>query len=142
MRLIVDLTLPVDTRLMAQTRRVVSGYLERVGVADDDVADVVLAVAEACTNVVRHAALEPDECFRLSAEVNPDEVVVVVEDAGVGMASGVPPVRAEDTATSGRGLELIRELMTSVDLECGSSGQGTRLEMRKSLKAAGLSARD
>lgn len=136
MRLVVDLTLPTEARLVSHTRRAFTGYLEEMGVDGDDVSDVALALAEACTNVLRHAYPQGDS-FRLSAELGPDEVVLVVEDDGVGLPASTDPAPAKGpdaTATSGRGLFLIRSLMTSVDLETAPARQGTRLHMRKSLK--------
>ena len=138
MRLVVDLTLPTDARLISQTRRMFSGYLAEMGVSTDDVDDVALALAEACTNVMRHAYDEPDQCFHLSAELRPDEVLLVVEDDGSGMPPGVGQSMPEPHATSGRGLQIIRQLMTSVDVDSTPGRTGTRVEMRKSLRAAGL----
>ena len=138
MRLVVDLTLPTDARLISQTRRMFSGYLAEMGVSTDDVDDVALALAEACTNVMRHAYDEPDQCFHLSAELRPDEVVLVVEDDGAGMPPDVGHEMPEPEATSGRGLQIIRRLMTSVDVETGPDRPGTRVQMRKSLRTAGL----
>jgi anti-sigma regulatory factor (Ser/Thr protein kinase) len=75
------------------------------------------------------------DCFHLTAEIDDDSVTLVVEDTGVGL----PLSRVERgpdidlTATSGRGLHIIRELMTDVAVETGPSRRGTRLEMRKSL---------
>lgn len=134
MRLVVDLTLPTEARLISQTRRAFTGYLEEMGVDGDDVSDVALALAEACTNVLRHACSRGDS-FRLSAELGPDEVVLVVEDDGIGLPPSADRApSAEPTATSGRGLFLIRALMTSVVLETTPARQGTKLHMRKSLK--------
>lgn len=137
MQLLVDLTLPTDARLISQTRRVVSGYLHEMGVAGDIVDDVVLALDEACTNVMRHAFPGAMDSFHLSARMDAEEVVVVVEDDGVGL----PPQKlnepigpAAPTATSGRGLQMIRTLMTDVALETTPLRQGTRLEMRRSLR--------
>lgn len=138
MRLIVDLTLPTDARLISQTRRMFSGYLAEMGVDDDDVSDVALALAEACTNVMRHAFTVPDQCFHLTAELRPEEVLLVVEDEGVGLPPGAGREMPDPTATSGRGLQLIREVMTTVDVDTTASGAGTRLQMRKSLRSAGL----
>lgn len=135
MRLVVDLTLPTDARLISQTRRMFSGYLEQMGVVEDDVSDVALALAEACTNVMRHAFAEPDHSFHLKAELRPEEVVVVVEDEGVGLPPGAGAVMPEPTATSGRGLQLIRELMTTVDVETAPQRSGTRVQMRKALRS-------
>jgi serine/threonine-protein kinase RsbW len=137
-RLVVDLTLPTDARLISQTRRMFSGYLSEMGVDHDDVDDVALALAEACTNVMRHAYGEPDQCFHLTAELRPEEVVLVVEDEGVGLPAGAGATMPDPTATSGRGLQLIRELMTDVDVSTAPQRSGTRVHMRKSLRTAGL----
>jgi serine/threonine-protein kinase RsbW len=141
MRLVVDLTLPSEARLISRTRRVFSGYLEVFGASQETVSDVVLAVDEACTNVVRHAfdgaPVADRPSFRLTAELSDDEVVVVIEDDGVGMpirAIDLRPLDAAPDATSGRGLQIIRELMTSVDIETEPDRRGTRLEMRKDLR--------
>lgn len=138
MRLIVDLTLPTDARLISQTRRMFSGYLAEMGVDDEDVSDVALALAEACTNVMRHAFTAPDQSFHLTAELRPEEVVLVVEDDGVGFPPDVGRQMPDPTATSGRGLHLIRELMTTVEVDTEPGRTGTRLQMRKSLRAAGF----
>ena len=138
MRLVVDLTLPTDARLISQTRRMFSGYLAEMGVEDDDVSDVALALAEACTNVMRHAFTEPDQSFHLRAELCPEEVVLTVEDDGGGIPAGSGEVMPEPSATSGRGLQIMREVMTSVDVETAPARTGTRVHMRKSLRAAGL----
>ena len=137
MRFVVDLTLPTDARLISQTRRTVSGFLEQMGIAREVVDDVVLALDEACTNVMRHAFDGDTELFRMTAELGDDEIVVVVEDEGMGL----PPSRlreplgvTEPTATSGRGLQMIRSLMTDVALESAPLRQGTRLEMRRVLR--------
>jgi serine/threonine-protein kinase RsbW len=137
-RLVVDLTLPTDARLISQTRRMFSGYLSEMGVDHDDVDDVALALAEACTNVMRHAYGESDQCFHLTAELRPEEVVLVVEDEGVGLPVGAGASMPDPTATSGRGLQLIRELMTDVDVSTAPQRAGTRVHMRKSLRTAGL----
>ncbi len=142
MRLHVDLTVPTEARLISQTRRVFTGYLEEMGVDEDDVSDVGVALSEACSNVLRHAYDAESESFHLSADFWPDEIVVVVEDHGVGIPPGSGSAHHDVEATSGRGLHLIKELMTSVTFETMPSRQGTRLQMRKSLRTAGLSAAD
>ena len=142
MRLVVDLTLPTEVRLIARTRRIFRDYMEELGVDRDDAHDVVLALDEACTNVIRHAFPQGDESFRLQAQLSDGEVVVVVEDEGVGLPSEdivVTPRLPDPEATSGRGMQIIRELMTSVQVETAPHRQGTRLEMRKDLRMAGVS---
>src|SRR3954470_2404182 len=134
MRLIVDLTLPTEARVITRTRRFVAGYLEDLGVEAEVRDDVALALAEACTNVMLHAFPgAPTECFHLCAEVESDAVRLIIEDRGVGL----PQERAardvlDLTATSGRGWHMIRSLMTDVAVGPGPGARGTRLVMRRS----------
>jgi serine/threonine-protein kinase RsbW len=138
MRLVVDLTLPTEARVITRTRRFVAGYLEDLGIEAEVCDDVALALAEACTNVMLHAFPGARaESFHVSAELGLREVRLVIEDAGIGL----PPERVERverdvidlTATSGRGLHMIRSLMTDVEVEPGPEDRGTRLVMRRSL---------
>ncbi len=138
MRVAVDLKLPRDARLISQTRRIFSGYLSEMDVDSDDVSDVVLALSEACTNVMRHAFIGADECYHVNAQLCPEEAVFLVEDRGVGFRDRSGRTMPDGAATSGRGLEIIREVMTSVEVESSPDRPGTRLHMRKSLRSAGL----
>lgn len=97
--------------------------------------DVILALDEACANVIRHAFPGVDQgTFRLVAEISDDEVSISVEDDGIGFAPKDVDLRDAE-ATSGRGLHIIRQLMTSVEVRSPTeSGVGTRLYMHKRLR--------
>jgi anti-sigma regulatory factor (Ser/Thr protein kinase) len=56
---------------------------------------------------------------------------VQVEDDGVGFDASAPRPKPGPYDTSGRGLSIIRGVMTSVDVD--SSAGGTRVVMRKVL---------
>ena len=135
MHLFLQLELPAEARLLPMTRRTLNGYLADAGAPEEERADVVLALDEACTNVIRHAFPRArDGRFRLAAEVRDDQVRVEVEDDGVGFnpfAALVHEIDLEDT--SGRGLAIIRQLMTSVELESPTPTGGTRVLMTKAL---------
>ncbi len=134
-QLVLHLELPADARLLPRTRKAVSGYLEEVGAEPEATADVALAVDEACANVIRHAF--PDGApgtIRLQAEIGDDAVTVQVEDDGVGFDPREATAREPNLDdTSGRGLQIIRTLMTTVQLESPTETGGTRLRMKKLL---------
>ncbi len=134
-QLVLQLELPADARLLPRTRKAVSGYLEDVGAQADDRADVVLALDEACANVIRHAFPSGvPGTIRLRAEISHDAVTVQVEDDGVGFdALAVTCREPGPEDTSGRGLHMIRTLMTTVQLESPTETGGTRLRMQKLL---------
>lgn len=139
MRLILQLVLPADARLLPRTRRAIAEYLAEIGADDEHVDDVILALDEACANVIRHAFPDsPDGSFRLVAEICDDDVRMSVEDDGVGFSPETIDLRHgfdNEGATSGRGLDIIRQVMTSVEVRSPTeSGAGTRLLMTKRLR--------
>lgn len=139
MRLILQLVLPADARLLPRTRRAIAEYLAEIGADAEHVDDVILAMDEACANVIRHAFPgQRDGSFRLVAEICDDDVRMSVEDDGVGFSPETIDLRDDlDTAaaTSGRGLDIIRHVMTSVEVRSPTeSGVGTRLQMHKRLR--------
>lgn len=145
MRLVVDLVLPTEARLVPRTRRIFSGYLEELGVDRDTAHDVMLALDEACANVIRHAFPGGGpHSFRLRAELSDAEVRLVVEDDGVGFEPTLLDLTGtEADAITGRGLKIIREVMTAVDVESRPGEHGTRVSMRKELVTSRtLGARD
>jgi len=136
------LSLPAHERLLRATRQAVAGYLRACDVGDEVVEDVVLAVDEACSNVLRHAF--PGSAalgtYELRADLRPGEIAIEVIDRGVGfdpMAKGSGGL----LQLSGRGMEIMRRLMTSVEVESISPGGGTRLLMRRHLPGADGDAR-
>jgi serine/threonine-protein kinase RsbW len=134
-QLVLELELPADARLLPRTRKAVAGYLEEVGAQPEDRADVVLALDEACANVIRHAFPNGTVgTIRLRAEIGDDAITVQVEDDGVGFDALEATRREPDLEdTSGRGLHMIRTLMTTVQLESPTETGGTRLRMQKLL---------
>jgi anti-sigma regulatory factor (Ser/Thr protein kinase) len=113
-----------------------TGYLEEAASSDDVVHDVVLALDEACANVVRHAFPHGVEgTIRLFAEISDDSVTVLVEDDGIGFDPFRVDYRGEVDDLSGRGLYLIRMLMNEVDVQSPTErGSGTRVRMQKQLR--------
>ncbi|HUR24091.1 MAG TPA: ATP-binding protein [Acidimicrobiales bacterium] len=137
MHLVLELEMPADARLLATTRRTLGGYLADVGAAADERADVVLALDEACVNVIRHAFPSAnDASFRVRVELDGASVVLEVEDHGTGfnpVEVDLREVRPHDV--SGRGLQIIRALMSSVELESPTRTGGTRLTMERVLRS-------
>lgn len=144
MHLVLELELPADARLLATTRRTLGGYLEDIGADADERADVVLALDEACVNVIRHA-FPPGTSgtFRVRVELDGATVVLEVEDRGTGFNPVEVDLReARPHDISGRGLQIIRALMTSVRLQSPTETGGTRLCMERVLRHPEPARRD
>ena len=135
MHLALQLHLPADARFLPCTRSAIDGYLADMGTDAEQRADVVLALDEACANVIRHAFPQGTTgAIDVTVELTQHEVVVEVEDRGVGFDPFEAPLReVELEDQSGRGLRIIRQLMSSVQVESPTVSGGTRVRMAKRL---------
>ena len=116
------LTVPARAENVSIVRRLLEGVADVVGLPEDVVDDVRLAVTEACTNVVRHAYEEGEGAIDVVVRPRSRSVEIVISDEGRGM--GPSP----DTTGPGLGLPLISALADSVELRPGRRG-GSRLAM-------------
>ena len=82
MELKLTLALPRDEYSVPVARRVLSRSLEVLGVDESVVADIELALTEACTNVLDHAA-DTDE-YEVSAGIDGTICIIEVIDRGEG----------------------------------------------------------
>jgi serine/threonine-protein kinase RsbW len=97
--------------------------------------DLLLAVSEAATNVIRHAYPQGTEgaTFRLDAEISDDRLQVVVTDDGVGLGA------SSSNPGLGMGLPLLGTLADTLML-VGPPERSRGLEVRMSFALASLSA--
>jgi len=98
----------------------VSEFAESLGVDEEVIADVRLAVNEACSNVVRHAYEEEGE-VQVEARPVGEQLVVVVHDTGRGLA------QASRNPGSGLGLRVATALTET--LEVRGRGPGTEVRL-------------
>ena len=135
MDLVLHLLLPADAKFLTKTRHAVAGYMEDAGSPESACNDVALALDEACANAIRHAYPEGAAGpIRVMAEIGEDSVVVQVEDDGVGFDPfDVDLENIGVERTSGRGLSLIRLVMSKVDIESPTVTGGTRVRMERDL---------
>jgi serine/threonine-protein kinase RsbW len=136
MHLSVALSLPAEERLVPAARKAVGELLAAAGLPSDTVDDVVLAVDEACSNVLQHAFPNGPGSYELSADIRPGEVVIDVVDHGVGF-DPMDWRPAEILDLTGRGFEIMRRVMTTVEVESPTRQGGTRLRLCKQLPTGG-----
>lgn len=138
MHLSIDLTVPTQHAYVRTTRRAIAGYFDDAGLPERLRDDLVLAIGEACTNVVQHAFPDGEGTFRLVLDLRPEEIVVEVSDAGVGFEPFEQTIAPRGRlAVSGRGIEIMRRLVGAVEVESPTRDGGTRIRLRQSLPASG-----
>ena len=118
-----ELKLPARAENVAVVRHAFGGFAEALSVDEQTLADIKLAVTEACTNVVIHA-YEDDEKGDLEVDASIDDrrLTVVIRDRGRGI------VPRPDSPGLGLGLPLIATLAESLELG-RDSGDHTEVRM-------------
>jgi serine/threonine-protein kinase RsbW len=146
------LVFPRESLSIPVMRRVLGDTLSRLGLDEACISDLLLAVTEACTNVLRHAG--PGHRYEVIARVGPSRVVLEVLDNGRGFDPARvraprrrhlrrPPVRPvallrrrarageiTQLAESGRGMAIMRACVDDVSLRSGP-GRGTVVQLCK-----------
>lgn len=135
---VVELTLPAKPEYLILTRLVLSGLSRVTAIGDELLADLKLAVTEACGNAVRHAYAGAGGQVRLRYSLAGDDLEITVEDEGSGIdgAPARPADPAEVLAASGMGIAIMRATMDDVTIATPAGGTGTLVTMRKRLSPA------
>src|SRR4051812_2279776 len=128
-----EITLPARAENVAVVRHAVGGLGEVLDVDDQTLADVKLAVTEACTNVVVHAYPNAEGPMGLRASVDDGVLRVVVVDEGRGI------LPRADSPGLGLGLPLIATLAESLELGTGANEE---TEVRMSFRLDAVAADD
>jgi serine/threonine-protein kinase RsbW len=133
----VKLDIPAKAEYVVLGRLALAGLLRsRGGFSEDAVADLKLALTEACSNSVRHAYDHDDGQVHLAFNVQKDRVTVEISDEGGGFheddvdcpeCQGVPEI---DLADGGMGISIIRAVVDEFDLRKPYGG-GTVLFLAK-----------
>lgn len=125
----VRLTMPARPEGVGVVRQALEGMADALAFDHGVLADMKMAVTEACTNVVVHAYADGDEAGggdTLEVDLLADELglTVVVRDRG----SGIRPRAARTAPALGLGLPLIAALSDAFEVR-GSAGGGTEVRM-------------
>jgi anti-sigma regulatory factor (Ser/Thr protein kinase)/putative methionine-R-sulfoxide reductase with GAF domain len=117
------LRLPAEPRTLAHVRRVLRRWLVERGGGEGDVAEVTIAVSEACANAIEHAYSPAPASFELHAWGQNGQITVAVHDEG--------QWRAPRGENRGRGLSIIAAAMDDVQID--RTGGGTHVVMTRRL---------
>ena len=133
--------LEVENRL--ESLSVISDFISKamrqVGAKDESVAEVQLAVDEACSNVILYAYSGQKGIVKLVLELAGDDLIVTIKDRGKPFdPTSVPPPDLEadldERRIGGLGMYFMRKVMDEVSYSF-DAGDGNKLTMRKHLIA-------
>ena len=133
---VVSLSFPAKPEYIVLGRLALSGLAQVRPVGADTLADVKLALTEACSNSIRHAYREGRAgVVDVQFELNGSRVAVEVTDEGSGFDVDSADDESGPLDEGGLGLAIIRALADELELGRRESGAGSRLRFVKFLPA-------
>jgi serine/threonine-protein kinase RsbW len=130
---VVALTIPARPEYVALCRLALTGIARTRAMSAELVADLKLALTEACSNSVRHAYEEGREgAVEIRYELTDDRLTVEVTDEGSGFDPEVIKREQEELDEGGLGIAIIRAVTDDLEIGLRPEG-GSRLRFTKFL---------
>ena len=128
----VRLEIPCRAEWVAVARLAVAAVASRLRFSVDEIEDVKLALAEACTNSIQACASQDAGAIEIVCDALEDELRVTVRDRSTGskLETAKQPGGIDDGRTEELGVFLIRALMDEVTYATDPQ-RGTELVMVK-----------
>jgi serine/threonine-protein kinase RsbW len=129
----VRLTIPAKPEYITLSRLALAGLSRVRPLSEDTLADLKLALTEACSNSVRHAYGDGEGHVEISFELRDDRLIVEVVDDGSGFELQEQDEDGGDLSEGGLGIAIIRSIADEVEIGGGPDGRGSRLRFVKHL---------
>ena len=128
---VLQLRFPARASELKRIRDAVREGATGCGCSDKSTADIVLAIDEACQNIIRHAYRgDSDNVIELEVEHRGDRLVFSLADHAPAIdPSRVKPRNLDDIRPGGLGTHFIRRVMDEVEFQTPTSGCGNLLRM-------------
>jgi len=117
-------------------RVAVAAFVAQLDPTIDEINDVKTAVSEAVTNSIIHGyENREDGLIRIDAEINGNEVTLIIIDSGIGIediGQAMEPLYTSrpDLERSGMGFTVMETFMDELDVE-SEKGLGTKVVIKK-----------
>lgn len=124
-----SLDLPRETLSIPVIRRILGDTLRGLGVSEACVGDILVAVSEACTNVVQHA--DSTTRYEVTVAVEDGQCVLKVADRGHGF-NDKSTQDVHPDSESGRGIKIMKALVDDISFDSRPE-TGTVVHLQKRL---------
>jgi len=129
----IRLRIPARAEYITLGRLALTGLSRLRELSDETLADLKLALTEACSNSVRHAYRDGREgVVEIDYDLRHDRLVIEVSDDGPGFDYVEADGEERELAEGGLGLAIIRSVSDEFELVTGD-GRGARLRFAKKL---------
>jgi len=128
----IRLQIPARAEYIALARLALSGLADVVGLSEELLADLKLALTEAVSNSVRHAYAGGGGVVSIAYHLRGPELAIEVVDDGAGFDPDREPLEGELTE-GGLGIAIIRAIADHLEIRSRPGVRGSRLRFVKSL---------
>jgi len=129
------LDIPANAENLKKIRDFVRGYIDKCKGLESYKDEIVLAIDEACQNVVRHAYRDKNGNVAIKLSFQNKEFIVSLEDDGTpAIPEKIKPRNIEDIKPGGLGTFFINQIMDSVSFQSTSPHWVNCLIMKKKIK--------
>ena len=126
---------PAVAENLIKIRDFVRGYIDKCEGLESYKDEIVLAIDEACQNVIRHAYRDKDGDVAIKLSFQNKEFIVSLEDDGTpAIPEKIKPRNIEDIKPGGLGTFFINQIMDSVSFQLTSPHWVNCLTMKKKIK--------
>ena len=128
------LDIPAIADNLKKIRKFVRNYIAKCDRLESFSDEIVLAIDEACQNVVRHAYKDKEGDVTVKLSFRNNEFIVSIEDNGIPVIpEKIKPRDIEDIKPGGLGTFFINQIMDSVSFQLTSPHWVNCLTMKKKL---------
>jgi serine/threonine-protein kinase RsbW len=129
----IRLTIPAKAEYITLGRLALTGLSRLRDLPQETLADLKLALTEACSNSVRHAYPGREGLVEIIYDLQPDRLVIEVADDGEGFEPGGDAKAEDELVEGGLGISIIRSVADELEIGARSNGRGSRLRFVKLL---------
>src|SRR5262245_36598483 len=129
----IRLTIPAKAEYITLGRLALTGLSRLRDLPQETLADLKLALTEACSNSVRHAYPGREGLVEILYDLQPDRLVIEVADDGEGFEPGGGVRTGDELVEGGLGISIIRSIADELEIGARSNGRGSRLRFVKLL---------
>jgi serine/threonine-protein kinase RsbW len=130
----VRLTIPARPEYITLCRLALTGLSRLANFSEELLADLKLALTEACSNSVRHAYADDEGgVVHIVYDLEPGRLVIEVTDEGGGFDPQDSAADEDDLTEGGLGIAIIRAIADEVEIGTRENGRGSRLRFEKAL---------
>jgi serine/threonine-protein kinase RsbW len=133
----IRLTIPAKAEYITLGRLALTGLSRLRPLGEETLADLKLALTEACSNSVRHAYGDSQGAVEIVYELHDDRLAIEVVDDGAGFGEAHAGEPGDDLVEGGLGIAIIRAIADEFELGPRNGGKGSRLRFVKLLPEAG-----